>query len=446
MANSAAAAGYDVVIYARWSDGLPFEDRLAGHRVVRVPVELTMAIPGLRRLGRMRIRHLRAREGQRGQAAIDELTRGGDAAATGAAGVDAPPRFRAHSLLRWGNRIFLRALRMLPKWTRAPMMWIAWRRALLDVVEPADIWHGMWMASLPAIVTLSRSFGGEAVYDSRDVFFESRDWPKVGLLPRAWLMALERRWARACADVLTVSEPYAEILARKLRVAKPVVVMNCPERFDPDRARTNLIRERLGLSQTKAIVLYQGGLLTERGIEQTMDAIVAIPDACFVVMGYGNQREKLEEAVCRDPYVDRVFLLEPVAPAQLLQWTASADVMIALYPPLSLNHRYVTPQKLFEAMAAGVPVVATDGPAMAEIVRATGCGVLCQSMAPKAIAAAIQSILELPAEERRALRARCLAAAHGRYNWESQVGTLLDLYGRLAPAPAVGAASGGRGA
>ena len=103
--------------------------------------------------------------------------------------------------------------------------------------------------------------------------------------------------------------------------------------------------------------------------------------------------------------------------------------------PSTLNHRLTTPNKLFEAMAAGVPVVASDLPGMAPIVRETGCGVLCDPTDPASIAAAIRTILDAPADERAGYRERALAAAHATYSWEAQVEVLLAEYGRLTGKP-----------
>ena len=97
----------------------------------------------------------------------------------------------------------------------------------------------------------------------------------------------------------------------------------------------------------------------------------------------------------------------------------------------TLNHRLTTPNKLFEAMAAGVAVVASDLPGMATIVRATDCGVLCDPTDPTEIAAAIRRILDAPEDERLAFGRRGLVASHTTFNWETQVGLLLDEYGRL---------------
>ncbi|MEA2520296.1 MAG: hypothetical protein QOF49_2376, partial [Chloroflexota bacterium] len=161
------------------------------------------------------------------------------------------------------------------------------------------------------------------------------------------------------------------------------------------------------------------------------EAILTVPGAVLVLLGYGRLEAGLAELADREPYRGKVFLIDAVAPSELLAWTASADVMVMAIQPSSLNHRHTTPNKLFEAMAAGVPVVASDLPGMATIVRATGCGELCDPTDATAIATAIRTILASSSAERAARRSRCLAAAHDTYNWESQVGTLLELYDRL---------------
>ena len=91
----------------------------------------------------------------------------------------------------------------------------------------------------------------------------------------------------------------------------------------------------------------------------------------------------------------------------------------------------MTPQKLWEAMAAGVPVVASDLPAMAPIVSGVGFGVLCDPSSPASIAAAIRQLLD---EGDAGLRARGLLgwqAAQETYNWENQFEVLDSVYTRL---------------
>ena len=164
-----------------------------------------------------------------------------------------------------------------------------------------------------------------------------------------------------------------------------------------------------------------------------MEAILDVPGAVLVLLGYGGSRG-VYAALANEPrFQGRVHLLPPVPPTDLLAWTASADVLVMAIQPTTLNHRYTTPQKLWEAMAVGVPVVASDLPGMAPVVTATGCGVLCDPTLPASIATAIRSILDAPAEAQEAMRQRALEAARTTYNWEAQLVVLRRLYARLLP-------------
>src|SRR4029079_13437252 len=120
---------------------------------------------------------------------------------------------------------------------------------------------------------------------------------------------------------------------------------------------------------------------------------------------------------------------------QLHDWVASADVAAMPIQPTTLNHRLTTPNKLFEAIAAGVPVGPSDLPGMASIVTETACGVLCDPTDPAAVAAAVRSILDLPADERSAIGQRGARAAAATYNWEAQADVLLAEYSRLTGRP-----------
>ncbi len=411
MAKSAVEAGWDVTVYARWHRGLaPIEQR-DGYRLVRAPREWRYLVPGLRRVARRRYAAAMART---------------LAPATGAATrTDASAR-----------RIRLRPLERWHWWQRIrefPLQPMGWSIALDDVVEPADIWHGMWAGSLPALDRMRRRHGGRTIYDSRDIFMWSRKFARLGRPGRTLLEWAERRWARRADRVLTVNDSYAGLLEQSLRIPRPAVVMNTPETWTPPSPRPDLIRERLGLSAASAVVLYQGILTIERGIEQAMDAILEVPSAVLVLLGFGPLEKHFADAISRPPYLGRVQLLPPVPPADLLRWSASADVLIMAIQPTTVNHRYTTPQKLFEGMAAGVPVVASDLPGMAPIVRATGAGVVCDPTSPHDIAEAIRKIIDAPPAERDGMRDRTLRAAHERYNWEAQVDTLFDLYRELLP-------------
>ena len=195
--------------------------------------------------------------------------------------------------------------------TKLPMGWAA---ALAQVAEPADLWHGMWAASLPALDRLRREHAGRTVYDSRDIYVHARGVETVG---RGWkwlLGRLERRWARRADAILTVNDAYARILAGQFRVAVPPVVRNTPRRYDRPTPPPDRIRQRLGLPSSTAVVLYQGGLMSDRGIEQSMEAILAVPEAVLVLMGFGSHEDAIRRLAASARYADRVRVIGPADP------------------------------------------------------------------------------------------------------------------------------------
>lgn len=440
MARTALAAGYDVIVYARWQQGLALEEAGPGYRIVRIPAVPDLALPWRRARGRRRLAEIMAGRVSTG---IDGAT---VAAPSPTAAASPKPTSQtrrspwpvrvARGLDRRARRVASRVVRRVASlpFTRPIMLFplrpLGWAIPLVEYAEPADLWHGMWAASLPALDRLRSTRGGRTIYDSRDVYMRSRGFERMGPFkaPFAWL---ERRWAGRVDAVLTVNDAYAGLLAEQFGIVRPPVVRNTPDRYARPDPRPDLIRRRLGLDPETRVVLYQGGLLSDRGIQQGMEAILQVPDTVLAIMGFGPAQAEIEALASSPRFRDRVRMLEPVSPDELLDWTASADVMLMAIQPTSVNHLYTTPQKLWEAIAAGTPVVATDLQGMAEIVRETGCGVLVEATDPADIARGIREILDAPAEERTAMRERTWRAGQDRYNWEHESEALLALYRRL---------------
>jgi len=306
----------------------------------------------------------------------------------------------------------------------------AWAAAIRAVVPSADVWQSEGLVTLPVALRLRSLAGGRVVYDSRDIHVQSARFAR---LPGPWRRVLaqsERRWAQAADAVVTVSEPYAAVLRRTLGV-EPAIVMNGPVPWQPPDPPERRFHDRLGLSPETPVILYLGSVAPHRGVEELIAAITLVDRAALVVLGDGPRKVACEELAARSPAADRIFFLPAVPPDEILPFTASADVAAMPIQPSTLNHRLTTPTKLFDAMGAGVPVVASDLPGMAPIVRDTGCGIVCDPTNPADIARAIRQVVDARPERRAALRAACLAAARGPYAWERQVEALLDVYADL---------------
>ena len=164
--------------------------------------------------------------------------------------------------------------------------------------------------------------------------------------------------------------------------------------------------------------------------------------AHLVLLGYGLLRDELI-AESEDPrYGGRLHVLDAVAPEDLLPWVASADVGAMALPPATRNLVLSTPNKLFECLAAGTPPVVSDFPLMRRIVMDDplgSLGAVCDPNDTDSVARALAGIMGLDGAAGASLRARCLAAAHDRWNWESEVASLVAAY------PGVGDSVAGSG-
>jgi glycosyltransferase involved in cell wall biosynthesis len=433
IATTLVSRGHEVTVLARRLSGTAeAEDHPAGYRILRVEATTADGLPFPRVRSGVRRLLVKRRRVTAGVASAP-ATAGGDAGAAAtsldgdptAAGAPTPRRASAPR----------RAVNTLIRRMAIPLTIRSHVRRARAVAPEADLYHGMAFMGIPVALDLGRRHRAKVVYDARDIYLEARNLARIRGPMRGLLARQEQGWAHAADRVMTVNQAYAEVMAERLRVPLPVIVMNCSYRFDPPVPRERRFHDALGLDPQTRVVLYHGGLFPDRGIEQLIDAIRDVPSAVLVLMGYGVLESDLRERAADSASEGRIGLLPAVPPDELLAWVACADVVAMPIQPSTLNHRLTTPNKLFEAMAAGVPVVASDLPGMATIVRATRCGLLCDPADPAAIATALRAILDAPEEERLAYGRRGLEASHTEYSWERQAEILLAEYGRLTGRP-----------
>ncbi|MEZ4597379.1 MAG: glycosyltransferase [Chloroflexota bacterium] len=317
IARSLVARGDTVTIYSRRRPGLPAEETVDGYRVVRMPLSTADAAALRQGSGGGRPRRPPSAVGR----ATMLARRGLGAART--------------LLVRWSDRIpVIHRFRIFPM---RPREWAVWFER---GVEPHDIWHGMWAPSLPALERVRARHGGATLYDPRDVYLRSRIFGPMPGWQRSLLTWFERRWARAADAVIQVSEPYAEMTARDLGLPPLPIVRNCPDRWEPPVPRPDRIRELLGLPASTRIVLYQGLLVVDRGIEQAMEAIREVPDAVLVLMGFGNLEAHYRALSAEPGMRRRAHVIDAVPPQSLsvLSRPRPTSWSVMPYQPSTENH------------------------------------------------------------------------------------------------------------
>lgn len=402
-AATLSAAGYHVTVHAVMSEAtanLPHEE-INGYSIVRTPMLMRPATEPSGGVGRVDGRPPRV-----GRAALASA-------------------FAATRPMLGGT------LHYIANWQ---MRWSQWARRVADAVGPADVWHAHDFNTLGLAAMLARRRGGALVYDSHEIFTEAGSASALPAAVRAAIRARERAWAQRASAVLTVNESVAEVLRRRLGV-EVIVVRNCAV---PPQADSSPLRERIGVDARTPVALYHGSVTVGRGIPTLIEAIAdrRLDRAHLVIMGYGPLRPAVQLLAEQSPARARIHLLPPVSPEEVTRWVSGADVAVMPIEPTTLNHRLSSPNKLFEAIAAGVPVVAPDFPEFRRTVLESRFGSLGRLHADheaSSIAGELSRLLALGDDERASLRARCRAASDGRWNWNAESRQLLTTYAALMP-------------
>jgi glycosyltransferase involved in cell wall biosynthesis len=301
----------------------------------------------------------------------------------------------------------------------------SWRRHAIRALPPADVWHGHDLLGLLAARGLKGRYGGRLVYDSHELFLETASASRMPGPVRKLIASMEGRAARGADAVITVNDAVAAELQRRYRV-KAVVVMNCPPLLPGGRIQ-GAMRATLGLGE-RPVVLHHGVLQIGRGIEQLIDATDLLPpEVAVVLLGYGDRYELAAKAA-ESRLAGRLYVHPAVPIDQIQSWVADATIGVMPFQPLTLNIRLSTPNKMFEFLERGVPMVACDFPAIRQIIEASDAGIICDTTSPAAIARAIETLLAEPPERRAARSATERRAAETTYNWGAQAAVLTGLY------------------
>lgn len=335
--------------------------------------------------------------------------------------------------------------RRLSRWASAVVKLVAWPvhvrawwAALDEDLPPADLYHAFGILTIPVAVRLAERArragrGGRVVYDVIDVILDSNNVAGVPAPVLAAWKWRERRWVRRADLVVTVNEPIAEHLVAEWRLGTaPTVLLNCQPRWTPPPVRPDLIREATGIPPGRRIVLFLGRLGKERGLDVAAEAVLGLDDAALVLLGFGAWEGQLRARDADPRFAGHHYTLPPVHPDLVPAWTASADASVIAVPANSLNQRLSTPNKFWESITAGTPVVVgRDLSVMRAITEAEGLGAVADPADADDLARALRSVLEAPEAERTAMRERCLRVTQDRYCWEVAVEPYLAAVTRL---------------
>jgi len=275
----------------------------------------------------------------------------------------------------------------------------------------------------------ARLTGAALVYDSHEL--ASGVAYRRGLLARA-VTAIERIGIRRAARVLTVSESIAERLQSLHRLrGRPVVLRNfCALRRPCDEDPVGGLRERIGID-AHPLILHQGAAAPQRGCENLIRAMADVPGAHLAFLGTteGDFLSELAKLGHEAGVADRVHFIPSVPLDEVLAHTREANLGVSLFESTCENYRLTIPNKLFEYVAAGVPVVGSNQPEVEHLILEHGLGWTVDPASASGVAAALRH--GLAQRHDPALRQR-IRAADSRFSWDDEAQRLICAYHTLA--------------
>ena len=278
----------------------------------------------------------------------------------------------------------------------------------------------------------ARLIGARCVCDFHEWYSENVSWDAAEL---AWLPHPEStRTMYQAAEALAMSRAdevitVCDSIAQELQTAYPVggkkvhVIRNVPSLKRSDAAYPSL-RESLQVEPDQVILLWQGGTGPTRLLEPVIKALALAPSIVFVIRGpsldlFGDGYRKLAEEA---GVGGRLHLLPPVKSADVVAAAAGADIGIWTLPNLSKNFYYALPNKIFEYLAAGLPLVCANFPEARAVVDGFRVGETFDPYSPESIASALVKLSDSRARGRCAQNVgRALAELKADHEWSKLV-------------------------
>ena len=260
------------------------------------------------------------------------------------------------------------------------------------------------------------------VYDSHEYFTGVPEIQNRPFVKWVW-KSIEKQVFPRLKYIMTVSDSIA-IQYDKDYGLKPITVRNCA-------IRTELIipysRDELKLNPDHLLLILQGtGINVDRGGEELIDAVAITENVSLLIIGSGDKIEFLTKKVKELGLKERVKFIPPLPWENLMKYTRSIDAGLSLDKNSNMNYNFSLPNKLFDYLSAGIPVIASDLPEISKILYEYNCGIIIPEVNKVEISNAIKKLRE-NRELLSELKQNSVIASKS-INWENESLKVEELY------------------
>lgn len=266
--------------------------------------------------------------------------------------------------------------------------------------------HANDYPTLYPAIKLGKKLNAKVVYDSHEIYLEtinqffSANNVIKGYLVKLWIalvkglgFPIEYRLMKQLSVFITTSPSFLNYFKAKYKLPKKsLIVMNCPNKEPVEKAKE---QNHFGVDGT--VVLYQGMLNPGRGLNELVLSAHFLPEGIYIViLGDGPLKNHLKDTVSKKGLEEKVIFIDAVPSSVLSDYTRAADIGVLILEPYNLSKKLASANKIFEYMAAGIPIIATDLPENRRVIEDCDAGILISDHSPESISSAVRYLSENP--------------------------------------------------
>jgi glycosyltransferase involved in cell wall biosynthesis len=278
----------------------------------------------------------------------------------------------------------IKTLKIRVPFNKGPAMYLAFNTLLFFRLLPQrfDMYVSCDLDTLVPCFLVSRLYRKKLVYDAHEYFTGQYGLAERRLKYNIWKTA-EKWILPELNHMITVSDSIAELYRSEYGV-EPVVVRNLAL---PVAHLVRHDRITLGATPDELLVIFQGSGINEgRGAEELVNAMSLVEGVKLLIVGSGDIIDHVHRSVLEKGDENKIVFLPRMPWEEMMRYTMCCDAGLSLDADNCTNHRYSLPNKLFDYISAGIPVIASNLPEVSAVIKEYNCGMILRKVTPSCIA------------------------------------------------------------
>jgi len=248
----------------------------------------------------------------------------------------------------------------------------------------ADVAHAHDLNTMYAAYSLKKKFSSTiVVYDSHELWIHRNRVGRKATLEKMLDKVVEKRLIKHADGIITVCDSIGDWLSDRYQdISDPVILRNMPYQIAEELTHQPSLKERLGIESQSIVMMYTGKITSGRGIEIGIHALTEVENLNLVLLGYGEESyvDGITKLISELGLESRVFFCDPVPYQEVTSFISGADFALVYIEPICLSYEFALPNKLFESIQAGIPIMGSGLTEIKKLVEGLQVGVCFNSL------------------------------------------------------------------